>query len=215
LTFAEFAAQWKAAIRAEIRQVKKTGKAEQPKDNRFGPHTRLVCELLDWIDREEILRFGIAPFGPFILVSDFDEALTIAQGGYSDGRADWTSLRENADASLYEIGILETDSWLPYKAGIKSLLLLIADKVTAVLPDAYLDIIDDVIADLHTCAICLAIHGNLNSFHGILWKAYTSGGWPCGCTGDDSEPSTHDLNMDDRQLYLFWKEQLERERGRI
>lgn len=177
---------------------------DQSEHMRFGPHTPLVNELLRWIDQGELLRFGTPPSGSFIIVSDFDEALTIAQGGGSNS-VDWTSLRENADASLYEVGLLDTDAWLPYKAGIKSLLSLVADKVTAVLPENYLAIIDDVIADLHACALCLAVHGRLDPFHGTLWKAYTSGGWPCGCTGDDSEPASHDQSMEDRQLDVFWK----------
>ena len=75
-------------------------------DARFGPHSAEVRTLLDWIDSGELLRFGKPLVGPFIPVSEFDEALAIAQGRRG-GSIDWTDARENADAALYEIGLLD------------------------------------------------------------------------------------------------------------
>jgi hypothetical protein len=177
---------------------------DQSEHMRFGPHTTLVNDLLRWIGRGELLRFGTLPPEYFIAVSELDEALSIAEGRGS-GKVDWTSLRENADASLYEVGLLDTDAWLSYKAGIKSLLSLVADKVTAVLPEDYFAVIDDVIADLHACALCLAIHGRLDQFHDRLWAAYACGGWPCGCTGEEPMPPDYELELEDRKFYIFWR----------
>jgi hypothetical protein len=171
---------------------------------RFGAYTPAVDNLLRWIDGGALLQFGTPLSGPFIPVSDFEEALAIAQG--RTGSVDWTEVRENADASLYEVGLLDTQAWLPYKEGINSLLSQVADRVDAVLPKDYLPILDDVIADLHTCSVCLAIRGSLDPFHERLWRAYACGGWPCGCTGEKPKPPDYDLDLGARKFYVLWKE---------
>jgi hypothetical protein len=173
-------------------------------NERFGPHTARVEDLLTWIDSGELLRFGKPLSGPFIPIFDFSEALAIAQG--RKGGIDWTELRENCDTSLYEVGHLDTPFWLPYKKGIKSLLPLVADKVVAVFPKGFPGILDDVIGDLHSCALSFAVHGKLNPFHERLWTAYTCGGWPCGCTGEEPEPTDHELDLDDRKFYVLWRQ---------
>jgi hypothetical protein len=172
---------------------------------RFGPNTPKVNELLNWLDRRELLCFGKPLSGPFILVPDFDEAKAIAQG--SDGNSvDWAGARENAEASLYNVGLLDTPSWLPYKPGIEELLFLVGDKVAAILPEAWPGILDDVIGDLHACALCLAVHGRLDPFHERLWNAYACGGWPCGCTGKEPEAPDYELNLEGRAFYVFWRD---------
>jgi hypothetical protein len=170
---------------------------------RFGPHTAEVETLLVWIDSRELIRFGKSLSGPYIPVADFDEARAIATDSQTnpDG-TDWTELRENAESALHDAGQLDTPTWLPYKSAIQDdLLNLVADRVDATLPEKYRALLDDVIADLNSCAICLALHGRLNPFHERLWQAYSCGGWPCGCTG---EPPDDELHLDDRQFYVFW-----------
>lgn len=66
---------------------------------RFGPHTAQVTGLLDWIGKDELLRSGRPLLGPFIAVSDFDQAKSLARR--VPGRPDWTELRENAESALY------------------------------------------------------------------------------------------------------------------
>lgn len=174
-------------------------------DTRFGPHTAEVEKLLNWIDSGELLRFGKPLSGPFIPVSDFNEAVALAvDSQVTPGRIDWTELRENAESAVYEAGLLDTPRWLPYKAGIDSLLSLVADRVIAALPKGYPGILDDVIADLDACARCLAVHGRLDPFHERLWQAYACGGWPCGCTGEQPEPD-NESHLDGRQFYVFWR----------
>ncbi len=170
---------------------------------RIGPHTATVDGLLKWIDCGELLRFGKPLSGPFIHISDFKQALELAQGMVAT-IADWTEIRENADASLYEVGLLDKSAWLPYKKGIKELLPLIGDKFVSALPSDYSEIIDDVIGDLHACALCLAVHGRLDKFHDRLWAAYSCGGWPCGCTGNAPEPFDSELVLKGTSFYVFW-----------
>jgi hypothetical protein len=172
---------------------------------RFGPHTAKVEELLNWIDSGELLRFGKPLSGLFIPVADFKEALALAiDSQVTPGRVNWTELRENAETALYEIGLMDTPPWLPYKAEIDNLLSLVANRVEAALPESYLAVIDDVIADLNACARCLAVHGRLDPFHELLWQAYACGGWPCGCTGEPAE-SDDELHLEDRKFYVFWR----------
>jgi hypothetical protein len=171
-------------------------------DTRFGPHTTEVDNLLNWIVGGELLRFGKPLAGPFIPIFDFSEALTLARR--VPGRIDWTELRENAESALYEVGLLDTPPWLLYKAEIDNLVSLIADRVAAVLPGNYPGILDDVAADLYSCALCLAVHGKFDSFHERLWGAYACGGWPCGCTGEEPKPPDYELELNTRQFYVFW-----------
>lgn len=173
------------------------------KNMRFGPHTALVEDHLAWIDRGELLCFGTPPSGPFLLVPSFEEALAIAQEGIPDG-VDWTNLRENADALLYEVGLLDTPAWFPHKAGIDSLFSEVGNRVVAMLPEQYEDILDDAIADLHTCLLCVAVHGHLDPFHERLWGGYAFGGWPCGCTGQGPELADYEQALEGNQFYLFW-----------
>jgi hypothetical protein len=169
-----------------------------------GPHTGEVLGLLLWIERGELLRFGKPLSGLFIAVADFDEAKELAQYE-ADDQAGWIEIRDQADALMYEVGLLDTPAWLPYKAGISGLLFKVANRVDTALPDDYRDIIDDVIADLHACARCLAVHGRLDPFHERLWQAYACGGWPCGCTGEPLDPDEPSLLIDDRLFYVFWR----------
>jgi len=171
-------------------------------DYRFGPHTVRVEELLGWIDRGELLRFGKPLFGPFIPVPNLIEALALMQR--KPDQIDWTELRENAESALYEVGTLDTPEWLPWKSGIEELLSVVAEKVEAGLAENYLDIIDDVIADLHACSLCLAVQGKFDPFHERLWKAYDLGGWPCGCSGEVPDSDDDELELEDRKFYILW-----------
>jgi len=101
---------------------------------------------------------------------------------------------------MYEVGSLDNPAWLPFKAGISGLLSEIANWVDAALPNAYRDILDDVVADLHACVRCLAVNGRLDPFHERLWQAYTCGGWLCGCTGEALDPEQPSFNVENRQL---------------
>jgi hypothetical protein len=168
----------------------------------YGPYTTDVNGLLKWINTGQLLRFGRPWSGPFIPIESFDEAVAIAQGDSDEG-VSWTEIRDQADASMYEVGLLDTPAWAAYKGAISGLLSQVANRVDAALPDDYRDIIDDVIADLHACARCLAVYGRLDPFHEILWQAYSCGGWPCGCAG--TPPELLDTAGRDWELYIFWR----------
>ena len=170
----------------------------------YGPHTEEVLALLHWIERGELLRFG-KPLPPgSIPIANFEQAQALAADqGETPGTIDWVELREQADAGMNEVGLLDTSAWVAYKDAIKSLLSQVANRVDAALPDDYRDIIDDVIADLHACARCLAVHGRLDPFHERLWQAYSCGGWPCGCAG--APPGPHDTAKGGWRLYVFWR----------
>ncbi len=172
-------------------------------DARYGPHSARVEALLKWIDSGELLRFGKPLSGPFIPVADFEEARRLARR--AAGRLDWTEFRENAETDLHIGRVLDTPPWSLHKAGIEGLVDLIGDAVAAALPEGYPGILDDVIADLHACARCLAVHGRLDPFHDRLWAAYACGGWPCGCTGEEPEPPD-ELELEGREFYVFWRE---------
>jgi hypothetical protein len=169
---------------------------------KYGPNTDKVVSLLRWIERGELLRFHKILAAGFIPIADFNAAIEISQSE-ADGLAGWTEIRDQADTLMYEVGLLDTSAWLPYKAAISRLLSEVANRVDATLPMDYRDILDDVIADLHACTRCLAVHGRLDPFHEKLWQAYTCGGWPCGCTGKALEPDEPSLNVENRQFYVF------------
>jgi UDP-N-acetylglucosamine 2-epimerase len=160
----------------------------------YGPHTDAVNDILDWIDSRNLLRFGETPDHSFVVVHSFEDAIQMARS-QSGSRINWTELRDNADAMMYSVGLLDEPEWEPYKDKIEDLLLVVDKKVNIVLPTHYRRIIDDVVADLHACARCLAVNGQLDSFHLSLWKAYLTGGWPCGASGQS----------DSYKLLLFWK----------
>ena len=178
---------------------------------RFGPHTAVVDELLNWISTGNLLRFrSTPPSDLFLRISTLDEALVTARGRQA-GHADWTAIRENADAMLHDVGLLESDDWLPYKVEIENLLFEVGRRVEAVLPDLYWPILDDVVADLHACALCLVVHGKLDEFHKIISEAYHSGGWPCGAVKTDQLPPFLNLinkqslvSIDGYVFYLLW-----------
>lgn len=169
----------------------------------FGPNSTLVLELLNWIDRGALLRFGGPLSGPFVPVFDFDTAKSIAHG-LRPGGVDWTAIRDNADAMLYEIGLLDSSDWAANKVDIEELLSVVADKVVVAMPAGFPGILDDVIADLHVCARSLAVKGTLDPFHQRLWNAYLCGGWPCGCTGEDLRTPDHQLVLEGRSFYVYW-----------
>jgi hypothetical protein len=171
---------------------------------RYGPHTQQVDQLLGWFDRGELLQFRQPLRGPFLAVPSLAEAWVIAQNR-QPGQIDWTEIREREEASLDESGWLNSPQWSRYKDEIEGLLIVVSEKVEAQLSPEYRVIIDDVIADLRDCAVCLALHGRLDSFHGRLWEGYALGGWPCGCTGKEPEPPDYELSLDNRLFYLLWK----------
>jgi hypothetical protein len=185
----------------------------------FGPHSRLVYEFLHWIDQQELLQYGGTPPHQMLIVSGFENALSIARHTALGG-VNWTSLRENTEALLYQSGLLDTGPWMSYKDNIKDLLYIVEEKTTAIISDRYCSILDDVIADLHVLACCLAIHGELDPFYEMVWQAYKSGGWPCGCTGGEPTPddyiyNSHNhqfcFNIQNRQLFMLWETGVDQE----
>ncbi len=171
----------------------------------YGPHTEAVLDLLQWIESGELLQFKKPLPQGCIPIADFEQSQTLASDqGETPGIIDWVEIRNQADALMYPVGLLDTPAWATYKGAISGLLSQVANRVDAALPDDYRDIIDDVIADLHACARCLAVHGRLDPFHERLLQAYSCGGWPCGCTG--TMPGLHDTVGDEWHLYVFWRD---------
>lgn len=172
-------------------------------DAQYGPHTRSIQTLLDWIDSGELLRFGGSLSRRFIPVHSYEKALDIAQNP-RPGHIDWTETRENAEGTFYDDDAPDISPTPSELAQLDSILDEVAVRVERHLPEAYDDVIDDVIADLNACLNCVAIRGRLDTFHGLLWEAYTCGGWPCGMTGEGSSPEDYESDLDGRQMYVFW-----------
>jgi hypothetical protein len=169
----------------------------------YGPYSQLVVDLLAWIDSGRLLRGTQRPSGPYEIIHDFQKAVALAHTP-GLGCVGWTELRDNADASLYPVGLLDMPEWQPHKESIEGLLFVIGDKVHESLPKEYMRISSDVAADLRACATCLAVHGKLDEFHRFLWDAYASGGWPCGCTGPSPAPLDGEIDFAKCKIAVFW-----------
>lgn len=99
----------------------------------FGLHTGIVPGLLQGIESRQLLRFGKPLSDLFIPVNCFEEAMAIAQGESDEGVC-WTEIRDQADASMDAVGLLDTPAWAAYKDAISGLLSKVAHCVDAALP---------------------------------------------------------------------------------
>jgi len=149
----------------------------------YGQYAELVQEVLDFVESGRVLRDPTPIADQTIrVVRDFDEATRHAWSQDTNGDVTWVDLREREKgqvlAARYRLhGFDAVDEAVgklldPFAAGIRRSL-----------KGEYADLVDDVVADLHSCALSRAVSGTGNRFFERLFAAYRAGGWPCGWSG--------------------------------
>lgn len=51
----------------------------------------------------------------------------------------------------------------------------------------YIDIFEEIIGDLHMCALNRLVNGKVDNFYERIFEVYKLGGWPCGWEGEYPE----------------------------
>ena len=146
----------------------------------YGPHSALVEEIVAFAESGPLLRRAAPIVGDVHVVTDFDEAREYAYRRYlteADDALNWTDLREREAGEIHavsgELGPALNGLWERMLAA-----------VSPRLPEAYADLLDDVLADLVNAASTRAVFGAGDRLFDRVWDAYKQGGWPCGWEGE-------------------------------
>lgn len=156
----------------------------------YGPHTDLVQEIIDFAEGVGVLQ----PVRPIEgerlhIIQDFGEAKEYAYHRYitdQEDAANWTDLREWQVGHVLGATYANTNL-VPVRDSVRGLTDRLFRATNANLPAVYLEVVDDVAADLENCALGIAVYGPGESFFDLLWSVYRQGGWPCGWEGNYPE----------------------------
>lgn len=146
----------------------------------YGPHSALVEEILSFAASGPLLRPPAPIAGDVHVVHAFDEAREYAYRRYltdADDALNWTDLREREAGEIHA----ESGSLGSALNGLHERLFA---ALSTRLPEAYADLLDDVIGDLANAAAGRAVFGAGDRLFDRVWDAYKQGGWPCGWEGD-------------------------------
>lgn len=153
---------------------------------RFGPHTQLVEEVIDYARNGELFVGAYRGDKNVVLIeTDFSKAQERA----------WTQDPDNDDMIWSDLrGLLmskvrgQRSKLANPEIGSKELPKL-GDELNAIFKKrlsqtAYDAIMDEVASDFYHCAYKRAVLGNEPHFFETLYESYRAGGWPCGWKGE-------------------------------
>jgi len=151
---------------------------------RYGKHTNLVQEVIDFIQHHELFESSVPFVDDITVINDYELAKQLAFS--QDSRVVdviWQDVKSNESASLFsfideEANLHEIDNEL-------SEIFESADNYKEdFIPFDYLDISEEVESDLYKGALNRFIHGDKMNFYEKIFRCYQSGGWPCGWEGN-------------------------------
>ena len=150
----------------------------------FGKNTHLVIAVLDFITSREFFR-GVKKSNGYVnVLTDFKIAAEYAYYKvYGSIEYTWTDIRSYESSKIWS-KIYDHQDSIDVQNKLSSLLGEISEKVQKKLTPPYNELLDDVTDDLSMCIKSRAIQGISNKFYENIFKAYKSGGWPCGWKGD-------------------------------
>jgi|SRR5581483_430988 len=153
---------------------------------RFGPHTPLVEEVIDYARNGELF------VGPYR--GDTSAVLIEADFAKAKERA-WTQDPENDNAIWADLrGLVmskvrgQRNKLVGFDAASKELPKL-GDELSAIfkkrlIRGPYDEILDDIASDFYHCAYKRAVFGSGPHFFETLYECYRAGAWPCGWKGE-------------------------------
>ncbi|WED25513.1 hypothetical protein L3V77_10585 [Vibrio sp. DW001] len=149
----------------------------------IGKHSRLVVEILDFLDDKRLLK----PSEGLVISHSLDD-LDLAQQAawedvYGDDELTWSDIRSDKMSEIWE----EIYSHKDYEEVDLKLSRLMDDldiSIQTQLPELYAELLDDMVSDFKGCLYSRAVFGKENAFFEDIFSSYVKGGWPCGCSQD-------------------------------
>ena len=151
---------------------------------KYGIHTALVEEIIDFVKTGKILYPSSNTIENIYYVDDLNEAKFYAwDKTYGEDEYLWSDIREK-EMSKVKKTAYEIESFEDIRENISKLLKLFTMYIRKSLNDQYYDLLDDIIGDLYNCALNRAANGKENNFYERIYDIYSSGGWVCGWHGE-------------------------------
>lgn len=150
----------------------------------FGKYSKQVQEVIIFIEKDFSLGKSSARkiHFPTRLIDDFNEAKNIAWGQENQFMS-WVDIRENeASEILAERYKMHDFKVLDDELGV--LIDYFHSVLRKKLHGEYIDLLDDIAADLYNCAYARAVHGIKDGLFEKIFFTYRAGYWPCGWTDD-------------------------------
>src|SRR3569833_3112775 len=153
----------------------------------FGDNTQLVEEVVEFIREGSLMAGGSGSWNDVFVTRSFERAKRLASGDIRYGSWGWVDIRETEHGKL-SLSMLDPSSEVfQLRVQLAGIETCIWNNLRHRLPDQYEDAIDDIDADLCAIAESRALIGKTNEFYEALFRAYISGGWPCGWKGQYPE----------------------------
>ncbi|MFC7393457.1 hypothetical protein [Scopulibacillus cellulosilyticus] len=147
-------------------------------------------EVIEYIKNGNLLKQSVPHLLKSVeIVDTLDKAKRFAwEEVYGDEELLWTDIRELEMAEVDAVSY-EKENFEEEMDNLDKLLDTFTKILKVRLKGPYQELLDDIVADLHNCAINRALNGKQNNFFEHLFEIYKAGGWPCGWYGNYPEGS--------------------------
>ncbi|ATH92430.1 cytoplasmic protein [Bacillus glycinifermentans] len=152
---------------------------------KYGRNTHLVEEVIHFIANLHFFRNENLLNRDVVMVNDYERAQELAWSQDLDEVENvWEDIKSSESGEiigqLYEHDLNSMDH--PIWEIIQSSENFPDDFVSE-----YIDIFEEVMGDLHKCALNRLVNGEVDNFYERIFEIYKLGGWPCGWEGEYPE----------------------------
>lgn len=153
---------------------------------RFGPHTHLVDEVIDYARNGDLFICSYRSDTNVVLIeTDFTKALERART--QDPESDYAIWADLGELLMSKVRG-QCNKLVGFEAASKELPKL-GDELGSIFKKRlgrgpYDEIMDEVASDFYRCAYKRAVLGGEPHFFETLYECYRAGGWPCGWKGN-------------------------------
>ena len=152
---------------------------------KYGKNTQLVEEVVNFIGNlhffynEKLLNRDV------VMVNEYERAQELAWSQDLDEVENvWEDIKSSEGGEiigqLYERDLNSMER--PIREIIQSTENYPGDFVAQ-----YIDVFEEIIGDLHMCALNRLVNGKVDNFYERIFDIYKLGGWPCGWEGEYPE----------------------------
>lgn len=148
---------------------------------KFGVNTPLVDEVIQLAQDRLIFAKYTDAASTWTRIYDLQDAEQLAwHATFGDNEYTWSDIREREIAEANSRGY-----YLPKQVqdALEANLTTLTRLIQPQLDEKYIELFDDIVGDLYNCALNRAVHG-ASGFYEEVFRAYRSGGWPCGWDGN-------------------------------
>ncbi|EIT84460.1 hypothetical protein A374_15082 [Fictibacillus macauensis ZFHKF-1] len=149
---------------------------------KFGKNTQLVEEVISFITNLQFFNNENLLNRDVVMVNQYERAQELALSQDLDEVENvWEDIKSSEGGEI--IGQLYEHDLNSMERPIREIIQSSENH-----PDdfvvQYIDIFEEIIGDLHMCALNRLVNGKVNNFYERIFEVYKLGGWPCGWEGE-------------------------------